>query len=329
MCDSFLKEQVSSRTFRHYIIYMSNHIITYIFLLSFFSSVFAQETEVNPFEIYTQDKNHKVLIVPFESKMYASSLDAEIAAKTGMNYFEIREKLRIGLSNQILLAIDKKIPAVSMIHHDDSLVSDLDYVYNSIGYKYTLVPKEEKEVETPENISTQVKSKITALINKGSNSNTPKEKKEYEGGKIYNGEVYTTNHYAERFMNTSIHNASLLDVLNKKYRSDLYIFINELDIGKPISNLENTGVYFRRIKVHYTVFNQKGKEMEAGASTIQMPHYINDIDKVIRNYFSILSRDLCSFMPEPDLDKITINKENEDSKKAKDQRKIIHGLMVE
>ena len=78
----------------------------FIFCLSF--TMFSQDTEVNPFEIYTQDKNHKVMIIPFESKMYISSLDAEIAKKTGMNYFEIREKLRIGLSNQILLAINKK-----------------------------------------------------------------------------------------------------------------------------------------------------------------------------------------------------------------------------
>jgi hypothetical protein len=308
---------------------MTRYFLIFTFLLHLGITVFSQEEEVNPFEIYTQDKNHKVLIVPFESKMYISSLDAEIAKKTGMDYFEIREKLRFGISNQILLAINKKIPAVSMIHHDDSLISDLDYVYNSIGYKYTLVPNEEEEAEVPENLSAQVKSKITALINKSSQATIPKEKKEYEGGKIYNGEVYTTNHYAERFMNTSIHNANLLEVLNQKYRSDLYIFINELNIGKPVSSLENTGEYFRRIKVHYTVFNQRGKEMEAGASSIQMPHYVNDVDKVIRNYFSILAHDLCSFMPEPNLDKLTIDKENQDSKKAKNQRKIIHGLMVE
>ncbi len=308
---------------------MARFFITFTFLISLINSVFSQEIEVNPFEIYTQDKNHKVLIVPFESKMYVSSLDAEIANKTGMDYYEIRQKLRVGISNQILLAINKKIPAVSMIHHDDSLISDIDYVYNSIGYKYTLVPKEEEENEAPENLTAQVKSKITSLINKSTHSSSPKEKKEYEGGKIYNGEVYTSNHYAERFMNTSIHNANLLEVLNQKYRSDLYIFINELNIGKPISSLQNTGQYFRRIKVHYTVFNQKGKEMEAGASSIQMPHYVNDIDKVIRNYFSTLAIDLCSFMPEPNLEKSTINKENIDSKKAKDQRKIIHGLMVE
>ena len=308
---------------------MTRYYLTFLFLLLCSIPILSQEGEVNPFEIYTQDKNHKVLIVPFESKMYVSSLDAEIAKNTGMDYFEIREKLRFGISNQILLAINKKIPAISMIHHNDSLTSDLNYVYNSIGYKYTLIPNDEDEVDEPENLSDQVKSKITSLINKSSKSSTPKEKKEYEGGKIYNGEVYTTNHYAERFMNTSIHNATLLDVLNKKYRSDLYIFINELNIGKPVSNIENTGQYFRKIKVHYTVFNQKGKEMEAGASSIQMPHYIKDIDKVIRNYFSILARDLCSFMPEPNLDKITVAKENEDSKKAKNQRKIIHGLMVE
>ena len=306
---------------------MTRYSLFTLFIFCFSFTMFSQETEVNPFEIYTQDKNHKVMIIPFESKMYISSLDAEIAKKTGMNYFEIREKLRIGLSNQILLAINKKIPAVSMIHHDDSVTSELNYIYNSVGYKYTLMPVEEKEVVEEESLSTQVKSKITSFINKVENA--PKEKKEYERGKIYNGEVYTTNHYAERFMNTSIHNTNLLYYLNKKYKSDLYIFINELNIGKPVSNHEIPNIYFRRIKVHYTVINQKGKEMKAGASTIQMPHYVTDVDKVIRNYFSLLSRDLCSFMPEPKLEKATIIKQKEDSKKAKEQRKIIQEMLQE
>ena len=39
----------------------------------------AQENTTDPFEIYTQDKDNKILIVPFESKMYASSIDKEIA----------------------------------------------------------------------------------------------------------------------------------------------------------------------------------------------------------------------------------------------------------
>ena len=54
-----------------------------------------------------------------------------------------------------------------------------------------------------------------------------------------------------------------------------------------------------------------------------------DVDKVIRNYFSLLSRDLCSFMPEPKLEKATVIKEKEDSKKAKEQRKIIQEMLQE
>ena len=159
---------------------MTRYYLTFLFLLICSIPILSQEGEVNPFEIYTQDKNHKVLIVPFESKMYVSSLDAEIAKNTGMDYFEIREKLRFGISNQILLAINKKIPAVSMIHHNDSLTSDLNYVYNSIGYKYTLIPNDEDD--EPENLSDQVKSKITSLINKSSKSSTPKEKKRIRRG---------------------------------------------------------------------------------------------------------------------------------------------------
>jgi len=69
---------------------MTRYYLTFLFFIIYSASIFSQESEVNPFEIYTQDKNHKVLIVPFESKMYVSSLDAEIAKNTGMDYFEIR-----------------------------------------------------------------------------------------------------------------------------------------------------------------------------------------------------------------------------------------------
>ena len=48
-----------------------------------------------------------------------------------------------------------------------------------------------------------------------------------------------------------------------------------------------------------------------------------------KTYLSQIADELSSFIPDPQLEKSTIEKENEDSKKAKGQRKIIHGLVVE
>ena len=72
------------------------------------------------FEVYTQDKDNKILIIPFENKMYASAIDNELAEFNSLMYNEIKEEIKKGISSQILLAIDNKTPAISMVHHKDS-----------------------------------------------------------------------------------------------------------------------------------------------------------------------------------------------------------------
>ena len=71
---------------------MKLNVITFLFFLILyiifpFKGV-TQENSTDPFEIYTQDKDNKILIVPFESKMYASSIDKEIAIANNMQYIE-------------------------------------------------------------------------------------------------------------------------------------------------------------------------------------------------------------------------------------------------
>ena len=60
------------------------------------------------FEVYTQDKDNKILIIPFENKMYASSIDNELAEFNSLKYYDIKEEIKRGISSQILLTINKK-----------------------------------------------------------------------------------------------------------------------------------------------------------------------------------------------------------------------------
>ena len=110
-----------------------------VFYIMFSCIGFAQENTTDPFEIYTQDKNNKILIVPFESKMYASSIDKEIALANNIKYVEVKEVLKKSVSEQILLSLSQKTPAISLAHHQDSAIKMLNYIYNNIGFKYDLV----------------------------------------------------------------------------------------------------------------------------------------------------------------------------------------------
>ena len=110
-----------------------------LFLLGCIKSVYVQESSTDPFELYTQDKNNKILIIPFEAKMYASSIDHAIAETNNIPYRDVKESLSKSTAEQLLLSLSQKTPAVSLAHHQDSANKMLNYIYNSIGFKYDLI----------------------------------------------------------------------------------------------------------------------------------------------------------------------------------------------
>ena len=311
-----------------YFYLMVKNILFLIILFSFYFVGYNQNSETyDQFEVYKQDKNNKILIIPFENKMYASSKDAAISVNNNIDYYQVKEELKKGIAEQILLSLGNKIPAVSLIHHRDTSADILNYVYNSIGFKYDLIKTKDTTTQ-PKNKSELIKDKLNKFVVQ-INSEKGHEKSEYENGRISNGEIYTKEHQAERFMNVVIQNPNLLTELNRTFRTNYYIFINEFHIGKSFSKNGNPYNRFCNISVHYTVINQKGKEVDAGVSITEIPENINDLKKIEKEYLTNISNEISSFIPEASLDKATIKKEASDSKKAKEQRKIIHGLLVE
>jgi hypothetical protein len=303
---------------------------TLLILLVLFNSVIilCQSTlDSEEFEVYKQDKNNKILIIPFENKMYASSIDAEVAAKNQLNYYNVKDEFKKGIAEQILLSISNKIPAVSLIHHQDTSADIINHIYNSIGFKYDLV-KTKDTIQESTKKSDLIKDRLNKFVHQ-TNNERQHERSDYERGRISNGEIQTTNHYQERFMNVIIHNPNLLDELSDTYRTNYYIFINEFHISKAFSKPGDPYDKNREISVHYTIFNQRGKEIDAGVSKVEMPELTYELRKIEKTYLSQIAEELSSFIPDPQLEKSTIEKENEDSKKAKGQRKIIHGLVVE
>lgn len=295
------------------------------FLLGCVIPAFLQESTTDPFELYTQDKNNKILIIPFEEKMYASSIDHAIAESNNMPYRDVKESLRKSTAEQLLLSLTQKTPAVSLAHHQDSANKMLNYIYNSIGFKYDLIKTKDT---ANEELSKKelIKDKLHKFVNQ-IHIEEHHEKKEYDRGNITRGEIQTSSHYAERFMNVVINNPNLLDDLHLNYQTNYFVFINEFHIGQSYVKKEDNYNSYRQLNVHYTILNKKGKEVDAGIAATEMPSDVYNLNKIEKIYLSQIAEGVCSFVPDPVLEKNTIKKEAEDSKKAKNQRKVIHGLV--
>lgn len=302
----------------------------FILLISLFSFSYsiAQNEFKNTKKVETdqeaynaEPKKFNLMIVPFDYKMYMSSLDREIAAKTRLTYPQIRENMRYGLAKQLLLATKGSHPAISLIESDSSY-DDLKYIYNSIGYKYKLVPiKEEVNVETDTKID-KLKNSLTKLVNKNQSASQPRNT-EYNSGGINNGQVESYENPGERYMHTSIHNPNLISTLQIKYQTNLYIFINELDIeeikSKESSRI-NTLNSSRRIKVHYTIIDDKSNDVYGGAATTEIPSYVTDMNKIVSIYFKKIAQEICLSIPSVEINKNEAEKQKSDQKKADIQR---------
>jgi hypothetical protein len=247
---------------------------------------FAQNTTIGTNEISGTNQT-SVLVIPFESKMYFSDIDRDISQKTELNFHQIKAKFRAALDQNIYIALKKYHKPLSFYSIEPTEAKkELAYIYNSIGYKYEVVPEEEVvEKET-------VGKKLIGKFKK-----KDKEEEYIEAG-IKNGQVVSQVDNREKYMKTAISNEKLLPSLDEQYKASYYIFINQLDIKQAADQryLATDAAYQREIKVHYTIFDATGNEVSSGAIKSRFPSSQNDIDKIIKEQFPLIAERIVSNM---------------------------------
>jgi hypothetical protein len=207
--------------------------------------------------------SHKVMIIPFESRLYMSEIDQSINAETKLTAKEITYKFRDGLNEQLYKAFkSNKFNVVDLMEDTAKYKKDLDGIYQYLTYEFQKVPDQE---------------------------NYQPPKKEAEKKKIEKGQLNVESNSDARFMNAKVTNAKVVPILYGKYKTDLYVFINQLDIKAsgskgPAQLGEGNGN--RKITVHYTVYTLDAKEINSGIAEEEFEVNLNNPKKIIDKYFS-------------------------------------------
>lgn len=213
---------------------------------------------------------HKVMLIPFEPKLYLSEIDHAINAETGLNSKEIKRRFRDGLNEQLYKAF-KTIPynVIDLMSDSAKYTKDLNGIYQHLTYQYQKVPNQEK-YEAPK---------------------TEKQEK-----KIDKGQLIVETNSDQRFMNAKMTDAKVVPMLYGKYNTDIFVFINQLDIkasGTPNSYNINNGDSPRKIVVHYTVYSYDAKELNSGIVEEEFELDTNSPKKIIDKHFSKIGFTIC------------------------------------
>ena len=293
-----------------------------LLLLGLFYSpfTFAQETTLRPDDgsAVIEGDYHKVLLVPYDPRLYSSGIDASIAQETGLSYHQIKSRMRHGLTMSMVGSSTTVLPTVSLFDsEDDQVAKDLGYVYNSIGYQYTEVPVESTQEEAePETGARRLVGKFTRLTQR-----EPEEDR-YIGGE----EEAPYADEPERYMNTTIHNPNLLNYLATQYEADVFLFINQLDITSEVGNDSYSyarQANKRKIKVHFTIFDLQGKQLYGGTSVVYFPAKVNDLNGIIKGYFPSAADIIAGHLPQRVLTPEEAARKEDMERKADAQRQEI------
>ncbi len=270
---------------------MKKIVICVFAMASIFSAAAQNSTTGKTEEGSGLSRKSSVLVVPFESKMYLSDIDRDLGEANDLNFQDIKAKFRAALDREIFIALKPYYNPLSFyaIEPQESR-AELGYIYNSIGYKYEVVPQE--EVVKKENTAKKLIGKFKK-----------KEKEEeYTKAGISGGQIVSQVDNREKYMKTTLSNEKLLPNLNEKYKASHYIFINQLDIKRSadMRYVANEEQYKREIKVHYTMFDNEGKEVSSGAIKARFPSNQNDMDKIIRIQFPLIAKRIVDNLLGPD-----------------------------
>lgn len=220
-----------------------------------------------------------VLMVPFESKMYLSDINKELAVENNLTADQIIQRFINGIDQSIYYTFRDRCNITSFYElQDGESGKDLNYIYDNLKLEYELVSKGDQ----------------SSGFDKMKNKFKKKEDQEYKRGEIRDGEIYSERDERERYMKAVVENNEMLDSMHFKFDNSYFLFITELDI----KNLYTDAIamqsmdYDREIKVHYTLYYKNGEILSTGVSATTFPGRLNNIDKIISGYFPILAQNI-------------------------------------
>lgn len=201
----------------------------------------------------------EIMIVPFEPQMYMGDIGEKIYTESKLNFKQLTEYFRHQLDNQLKLKLQSiESPVVSFYSDSVKTSKDLEYIYQSTTIAFDVLDK----------------------------PTAPTVQSKKQQG-IKNGQLAVEASNDKKFTTTKFSNAELIPYLSKKYKSEYFVLINELDIKTVTESYDiASDTYQREVTVHYTVVNSLSKLVTAGAATYRFSSKVNDPKKIVNQTFS-------------------------------------------
>jgi hypothetical protein len=243
------------------------------------SFVFAQEdtynTENRRAQLSSDTMTVDFLIIPASKRLYNSFFDRQMIEANNIDFNTLRDTTLSTLAYQVANAFNDSLPSGVIPESNSEYAEDMNFVYESIEYKYELVPELKKEETT---------------LNKWKKKLPKKKQKEEpkKGTYMENGQIVSNPESNPQYTNIEVLNSDFLFVLNQKYKATTFVFINQYEMVIP-THVDHVGLqsdnYARVLKTHYSIVNMDGKVVHSGLVTQSSSSYDDKLDYLFETSF--------------------------------------------
>jgi hypothetical protein len=181
----------------------------------------------------TTTEPQRLLIVPFEDKLFFTDVMQELAEGSGLSPEEVVNTLRNMLQLSVRQVLQDSIEVGSFLSADSLPPDGLTRIFGGLGYDYIALYGEKKDV------------------------------KQRSG--VERGQVRATRDTTTRYMAASLKDAAVLRDFRASHGFTRFLFLTQLEVRMDLTNPEEAMMRgLRTVAVHYTLTDADGAALRGG-----------------------------------------------------------------
>lgn len=231
----------------------------------------------------------RVLVVPFDPRIYYNDATMKIAKKTGKDNHEIMQFFRHEFNKMIVNSLIDSCYVIDLLtDHTRTAQQDITDIYTSIGYQMKTAMQ--NRPEHPDDVPKE--SFFRRIFNRKKDKET--EKPEVPDTRLQNGQIVSERRSNEgRFVHIYFNDPNFLSELSRQRGIDIFLFINQFEIkGVYEAYMSGNPDSKRNVKVHFSMYDSTGKLVHGSYGNVEIPFYLDDKNEIVNNYFPKLVRQI-------------------------------------
>ena len=236
------------------------------------------------------NRQKRVLVVPFDERIYFNDATAEIAKRDGLTHDEIMEYFRYQLNLQLVNSLIDSCEVVDLFKdntREDE--ADISGLYTTMSYELRLA---EFELDT-ENMGALARKRAEKL-EEARRKQREEEMKNARPG-IQNGELVGRKQQTDdMYLHIIIGQPEVLKEIARRRKVDYFLFVNQFDIKTDyrdpyISGQRNVQ---RLMRVHFSIYNSNGEFVSGNYASTKVPYYEDSKERIVNQYFPEIMRQI-------------------------------------